>query len=330
LLGDSDELLGQVLVTVSDSAGVHVPGNVEAWSGGAVAVTWHPARPLPPNTSFTLTAVIIGPGVAPPAASRGTNLTAVFHSGPSAASPLRLAGDLRATLETYDAPRWGSCTDCGTGCVSSGSVRSLRARVSIPAAEGGFTLDTYAAELQLFRNSPGDRSSAIPGLTAERLTAGQPLELLRPLWPESAPFAPCFTLRVTDPAGHHVDAPPLCLPALDVNETIERLDGKPPSVTIPPPPVRPEPVEGCGFASGGAKSAGWASWVVVGLLMVLGRRAWRAKRSWRRRCAGIEREESRSPTEGIVAECSGASRLPSLRSAAAPALTPPARSTECL
>jgi hypothetical protein len=277
-VGNAGIMRSYLLATVTDEHGQHVPGHVEPWFDPQVpTVAWQPLAPLPANSGFTMMALLIQPGVAPPSAAAGTSLQVTFRSSDQLAPPLRLHGELVATLETYDLPL-AHCNDCGTGCQPYATVRALRARISVPAVEGGVPTDHYAGQLLVAPNQPVDLATRGWGTDVERLPPGTAIEVLRPLPSGDAPYAPCFSLRVGDPAGHTTNATPLCLPTLDVNATIERLDGKPPVTTPAPVAKSPTPVEGCAFAGGAGGRTTWA-WSAFVLALLTTRRLAKRRRA---------------------------------------------------
>lgn len=224
------ELLSQIDVTVRDASGAVVEGLVDAWYGTGAAVSWRPRGPMAPNSFFTLQAVANSTALRPAGAIGETTLAIAFATGNPSAPPLRLQGNLQARLETYDLALWKDCNNCGSGCTPNGSVRSLRARVTIPAVEGGYTPEGYAAWLWVTNDQPHQlpdgRGGTLVNLGGiKSVETGGTTDVLVAVPSEDEPYAPCFALRVFDPAGHFVDAPPLCLARQDINTTIRNLDG---------------------------------------------------------------------------------------------------------
>jgi hypothetical protein len=228
---DSGELSQAIVVTVRDAAGADVPGTVEAWylSTEPTAI-WRAMAALAPNQSFILSASALPQAERPALATGDTTLTTTFHTGDQPALPLVLQGTLRVTLETYDQPVWKDCI-CGN-CTPNGSIRGLRARVTIPAAQGGSTTEAegYSAWLWI----TNDRAHALPdgpggtlvnlgGL--ERLPAGRASDVFIPVPEEDQGYVPCFTARVIDPSGHFADPPVVCLASLEVKAKIAEIDG---------------------------------------------------------------------------------------------------------
>jgi hypothetical protein len=83
---------------------------------------------------------------------------------------------------------------------------------------------------------------------------GRASEVLRPIPEEDQPYAPCFDVRVTDPAGHTLAQPTLCLSVMDVKQTIRALDRHPGGA-------------GCALSRLGQTDGGWlAALALVGLL----------------------------------------------------------------
>jgi hypothetical protein len=228
----ASELISLVEVSVFDSANVLVPGTVEAWYAGAGAsVAWRPLAPLPPNATFRVEGSVESRAPRPANAVGETTLRFQFATAAAPAPPLRLAEGMRVVLETYD-HQLQDCGPCGGGCTPKASIRGLRARVSIPTAEGGYTPDGYGAWLWLSDDRPHELPDGRGGALVnpggfETVAPGRPTEVLLPIPEEDQAYAPCFSLRVFDPSGHFADAPPLCLPRMDVKSTINTLDGKP-------------------------------------------------------------------------------------------------------
>jgi len=184
-----------------------------------------------------------------------------------ARQPASPSGDVRvAALE--------GCNNCGTGCTANGSVRALRARVSIPAVEGGFAPEGYAAWLWITNDQPHElpdgRGGTLVNLGGiQRVERFGATDVLVSVPSEDQPYAPCFTLRVFDPAGHFVDAPPSCLARQDINATIRDLDA-----TITPPAASDS--NGCALISsesdlGVATLLAWLASCATALMLGCGR-----------------------------------------------------------
>lgn len=215
-----DELAQAVEVSVRDTAGVAIKGITEAWWGSAeAALLWRPEVPLPAGAAFRIDATVTANPQRPPGVTGETSFASDFHTTTTTAPPLRLAHEMRLSLETYDVQLAKDCNSCGGGCTPNGSVRSLRARVTIPPVEGGHTPDGYAAWLGL------QGGGLVNSRGIERLPRGQAVEVLLGLPAEGVAYAPCFSLQVLDPAGHTVDAEPVCLPSMMIEDTIKQLDG---------------------------------------------------------------------------------------------------------
>jgi hypothetical protein len=214
-------------ITVRDAAGALVPGQTTPW---LFYVVWRPTSPLPPATEFTLEAVSTSAIPRPPGIAGEPTLQRKFRSGDRAAPPLQLSGALQIALETHDLDVHTGCNNCGTGCTVARQVRALRARVSLPITTGGQSSVGYSANLWLTNDQPR-QPPLQPGGTLVSLGVwrvvlpDQPAEALIAIPEEERPYAPCFSLQVTDPAGHSVVAPPVCLPSMDVTRKIHELDG---------------------------------------------------------------------------------------------------------
>jgi hypothetical protein len=272
IAGAGGGLGGLMKVTVFHDLGVEVPGSLAEWYvASGPAVVWRPDAALLPNTRFEMMASVESMAAPPAGVTGAPILNAGFSTGSGAAPALRLAGEMQVAFETYDQPLQTGCNDCGTGCTAAGSLRSLRARVTLPAVEGGYTPDAYAAWLWLTNDQPhplpdGPSTSMVNLGGLERLVPGQATEVVREVPPEGIPYAPCFSLQVLDPSGHHVDAAPLCLPRMDVAATIRQLDAK--SSPFGPAPVTSAGSGGTGGCAVGQAREPRAAVIVVSALLV--------------------------------------------------------------
>jgi hypothetical protein len=290
-----EELINDGLaVSVRDAADALVAGKLETWwYGGDAVVAWRPTSPLPASSSFRLEATARSSTARPAGVVGDTVLRTDFATGPGPAAALRLAGDVAVRLETYQAELFKNCNNCGTGCTPNGSVRALRARVTLPATEGGFAPDGYLAWVWMTNDRPHDLPDGRGGTLVNlggvcHLEPGKPAEVLLSVPGEEQPYSPCITTRIFDPAGHFTDPPPLCLPRIDVNETIRMLDGAP--ATSPPP----TPSEGgCAVAPSTSASAGLPGALLLLLIVAVVVRVGRAR---------SERGSSRRK-RGMMARC---------------------------
>src|SRR4051812_7210841 len=162
------ELASGTTVIVHDAGGALVPGVVQGWYGGsAPLLAWKANTLLAANAVYTLDAAIMGNPKRPPGAAGETTLHATFHVGPGPAAPLRLTGELGVSLDTYDRLLWKECNGCGTGCKPAGTLRTLRALVTIPAVTGGQVAESYGALLWLTSDRPHEFPNTSDGTNAD-------------------------------------------------------------------------------------------------------------------------------------------------------------------
>jgi hypothetical protein len=226
--GEGSRAASEVSVIVRDAAGVAIPGTTEPWYDEGQSLIWRPQASLPAGATLSVEASVGAPSSAP-AATDGLRLAETVQTSAGPAAPLRLLGELAVSIETYDQPTVLPCTPC-VACPPGPPIRALRARVTIPAVEGGFAAAGYNAWVWLTDDHPhplpdGPTSGSevnVGGL--ERLGQGsQPMVAFREVPAEGRDYSPCVSVRVYDPAGHFEDRS-TCLPALNVAATIADLD----------------------------------------------------------------------------------------------------------
>ena len=225
-------------VRLLDATGTEIPAVQVAWYSAQDALAFRPAVPLLPRTRFSVEAVVPAGTVRPPGADGPQSLRLDFETADDLAPPLMLAGPLRVALETFEVPPV-TCLEpregCAVmnGCTTQPARRALRARIVVPAASGAVDFDGYRGWLRFTDHLPavfagvGEGSRGAPGnvnlMHWLEVRPGVETEILQEIVDESVPYAPCFALNLWDPAGHAVQAAPICLPPVDLSE---RLGGQ--------------------------------------------------------------------------------------------------------
>lgn len=236
-----------------DGVGAEIPGVFEVWYSSEPSIAFRPRAPLPARARFTVEAVArAAEQPRPPEAVGPTTMSLQLEVGDDLAPPLTLAGPMQITLETFEVPAV-SCTEPFTGgcgpvhCVKQPARRALRARVKVPAASGGVDFDGYRGWLFLTDDTPGvleprgafTHAGSVNAANWIDVRSGEALEVLVGIVEGERPYAPCFALKLWDPAGHAVEAPSVCLPSFKVSEKIRALDG--------------DSAGGCSFVSGAGR-----------------------------------------------------------------------------
>lgn len=237
----------------------------------AITLALAPAQPLPPGAIVTVEAAVRPSEAAKPAAADGpTTMTWTYEVGDRLAEPLAFAGGLRVAVESFDADTFdcSHANNCGTGCVRVGTRRALRARIVVPAVTGGVDFDGYRGWLHFTDNEPatfegaGEGRRAGPGNVSLphwlELHPGVETEVLQEIVEEDQPYAPCFALNVWDPAGHAIQARPVCGPAVKPSERLHALD--------------PATRGGCSVTGRSVTGAWWAIGALVAAAVTVRRR----------------------------------------------------------
>jgi hypothetical protein len=246
---------------VAEDTGIAVPGQFVQWYTTVSTAAWHPLEPLEAGRSYVLSAAIEQYGASRPAEATGADTATVrFTTGSSLASPLELSGALTIAFERYSYPLAQNCSPCGGGCELTGTyAEAVRARATLPEVRGGFDAGSYSAWLHLTEHAPavfagpgeGDPSgSELNLMTYATIAPGQHSEVTMDI-PGGLSYPLCFALNVWDPAGHAVQAAPVCLDADDI--AIDPATD-PPLSPVPDSPAEDDPAQG--GASGAAGSAG--------------------------------------------------------------------------
>lgn len=204
--------------------GLTQPLRAIEWYAEQPSAAWYPEQALLPNHTYRLLAQV-DDGQSPPGPVSST-----FTTGDARLESLSLEGDIEVSLEGYDelVHECQSFNSCGpSDCVPVGTRRALRARLTLPAARGGQTVDgRYGSRLYLTDATPPlltepnvegrphqEDQHEIFGAGYLELSAGQHLQRELSLPQESFAYAPCFTWVVWDPAGNKQELSK-CLPAL--------------------------------------------------------------------------------------------------------------------
>jgi MYXO-CTERM domain-containing protein len=90
------------------------------------------------------------------------------------------------------------------------------------------------------------------------LHPGVETEVLQEIVEEDQPYAPCFALNVWDPAGHAIQARPVCGPAVKPSERLHALD--------------PATRGGCSVTGRSVTGAWWAIGALVAAAVTVRRR----------------------------------------------------------
>jgi hypothetical protein len=283
-----------VVVTVRDATNVPIPGDVSPWFDAGSSLVWTPKAPLPADATLAVEATVGAPSSAP-AATDGTKVTALLQVGAGPAPALHVAGDLEIAYEAYDATTPTDCPSSCSSCPAGPPVRALRARVTLPPVTGGFAPVDYLAWLWLtddvphvLPDGPSTGNVALGGV--ERLGDGtRPTVAFRPIAKEAQDYAPCFSVRVVDPAGHFDDLTH-CMPKVNVDATLAALDQPAPGATA----GTTSAAGSGGCAVGGPGVPGAASVFVLALLAARASRRPRRARSVIKACPC---RSARSPSE---------------------------------
>jgi hypothetical protein len=213
-------------VRLVDQLGNQIPARDESWYSTEPSMAVRPMVPLPPRTRFFVEATVLDPEMTarPPGADGPQTLRLEYETGDELASPLTLAGPLKVTLEPFvaDVLECEGGTGCSPGqCTKVGTRPALRARIVVPAATGGVDFDGYRGWLRFNDNvpatfaGPGEGSKGGPGNVNLAhwidVRPGVQTEIVQEIVDEAEPYVPCFALNLWDPAGHAVQAPPVCL-----------------------------------------------------------------------------------------------------------------------
>jgi hypothetical protein len=222
-------------VRLLDEAGNPIPAKSVEWysSQPALALGW--SSPVPAGSKITVEASVPA-GAEKPVGAEGPQTTKyVVEVGSELAPPLVLAAPLRVSLEAFDADRFKCEGLCGGGsCAKVGTARALRARITVPAATGGVDFDGYRGWLRFTDDHPASFAGPGEGTRAAgninlmhwiNIRPGVATEIVQEVFDEERPYAPCFALNLWDPAGHAVQAEPICLPSILPSEHLRALDG---------------------------------------------------------------------------------------------------------
>jgi hypothetical protein len=206
-----------VVVTEADTgAAVAGDGGRDAW--GRAMVVWKASAPLRPLTRYRVVAQVKSPTPIPAGVMGRERIELTFTTGEARTPPLALAGRLEATLESYEAPDYSTCTPGLCNCFPTGKLRATRARVKLPLISGGASQRGYMAAITATAERPYDFAAARPeaprGSAALLVQPGQAGELEVLLDGQSPPYRPCFALRVEDPARAQIIGEPVCLTAM--------------------------------------------------------------------------------------------------------------------
>ena len=220
-------------VRLFDEAGNPISATSVAWYSAEPSQAYAWAAPLPAGTKITVEAVVPEGAVKPVDAEGPTSTTFIVETGADTATPLVLAGPLRVQLEAFNADII-QCP-CGGPCNKVGQRRALRARIAVPAVTGGVDFDGYRGWLHLTDDQAATFNGAGEGMHGSGnvnlpywmadVRPGAETEVVQEIPDEDAPYAPCFALNLWDPAGHAVQADPVCLPSIKPSAYVRKLDG---------------------------------------------------------------------------------------------------------
>lgn len=244
-----------------------IPVHEVPWMSGPPTAAWHPDAPLAPRTAYRVEAVLADQGWMPPEASGPTRLTFTFTTGDDLAPALEATGELAMELETYDRQLFANCGPCGDGCVPAGTVRDVRARITIPALGGGFDQDGYRAWAAVREDvpatfdtpgEPNDGAGVVPTVYAP-LVAGTPTVVYGAIPDLDRSYRACVSLGAWDPAGHMASVAPVC------------LDAKRPSDLLAAE-LPPDAAASCAVTPRGSRGAAWLAPIAIVLAAARRRR----------------------------------------------------------
>lgn len=205
----------------AEDGGAAVPGEFVQWYTTDGSAAWHPLAPLDAVRSYVLSAAIEQHDALPPAGVTGTDAVELrFTTGSSLTPPLELSGTLKLAFERYTRPVMKNCSCGGGGCEPTGTYAEVvRARATLPAVHGGFDADGYSAWLHLTEGAPavfggpgeGHSTGGEVNLMTYATLAPDELTEVTTHVPEGGSQPLCFALNVWDPAGHAVQAQPVCI-----------------------------------------------------------------------------------------------------------------------
>lgn len=217
-----------------------------SWMSDRPTNAWRPDAPLAPDTEYRVEAMLADQGPLPAEVSGPTELTFTFTTGADLAPAIEVAGELAMELEAYDEEQL-DCGPCGNGtCVPAGTVRRVRARVTIPALSGGFGDDGYRGWLAVRPDvpatfaGPGEPSdgSGLGSTSYVSIVPGAPTVVYVPLSELDRTYRPCFSLGAWDPGGHMSPVAPVCFdavrPADLLASDVPPLADAGSAVTLPP------------------------------------------------------------------------------------------------
>ncbi len=218
-------------VKVQDvETGATIAGRQIEWhSDEELVAAWYLDEPLLPLRTYRLEASIAEFEDLP----EGEPMVSTFTTSESLLEPLGLVGEFEISLEGYDA-EVQSCdnTSCGpANCIPAGTRRALRARISLPAVQGGQAIDNgYRARLYFTDDTlPNVTEPDLDGFTPRdedhdvgithyfRVGANERTILEQEIFEEPFDYAPCFMFVVWDPAGNKVETG-TCLPVMSPGE----------------------------------------------------------------------------------------------------------------
>ncbi len=198
-----------------------VPLRSIPWMSGLPTAAWYPVAPLAPRTGYRVEAVLADQGAMPAEVTGPTRLTFRFTTGDELAPALEALGGLAMELETYDRDVF-DCGPCGSGCVTAGTVRDVRARITIPALRGGFDQDGYRGWVAVREDTPAtfgapgepDDGAGIFPTVYVPFAPGAPTIVYAPVADLDRSYRACVSLGAWDPAGHMPSVAPVCLDAM--------------------------------------------------------------------------------------------------------------------
>jgi hypothetical protein len=221
-------------VLLRDEAGNPIATTSVAWYSAEPSQAYAWVAPVQAGTKITVEAVVPAGVVKPVGADGPTTTTFIVETGDDMAAPLVLAGPMRVQLEAFNADIIQCSAPCGGTCSKVGQRRALRGRIVVPAMTGGVDFDGYRGWLHLTDDQAATFNGAGEGAHAPGnvnlpywldIRPGVETEVLQEIPDEDTPYAPCFALNLWDPAGHAVQADPVCLPSIKPSAYVRKLDG---------------------------------------------------------------------------------------------------------
>lgn len=217
-------------VKLTDQSGNEIPGafSTRDFAQGTPIVGWAPGQLLAADTEYRVSAALAEQRSSRPDEAVGAEtIEFSFTTGAGLTPPLQLAGGLTAQLRETAVPVSQCPADdpCPTSCPVTGQRPALLAQVTLPVVTGGADTEGYQGYLFLtdgtgvtFKGPGGtanDGSRLAFNVVSFHAQPGQTQSVTLEAPGVGAPYVPCFSMNVWDPAGHSAAAEVLCLDPVD-------------------------------------------------------------------------------------------------------------------